>query len=182
MTFKRTQAAVFLAASLFSGSATASDSQGLYQTLYFVPCPTYAEHRKEPAGTGNNALDQVYVVGWLSGYNYLTPNTYDILPGHNVAGVMQWLDVFCAKNPTKSIDSGLLQLTSELYPGRVKEFVAQGQPAPQAPADATGTASQRGKAESKFSLPKTAEEEPKAKTDKAKPAAKKTATGTATKP
>ena len=155
-------------AALTGGSALASDSQGLYQTLYFVPCTTYAEHRKEPAGTGNNALDQVYVVGWLSGYNYLTPNTYDILPNHNVPGVMQWLDEFCAKNPTKSVDAGLLQLTAELYPLRTQAFVPPTQQAP-APVEATGTASRKGKAESKFSLPKgTASETAKAKPEKPK--------------
>lgn len=167
-------AALGVAGSLASG-AMAADSQGLYQTLYFVPCPTYAEHRKEPAGTGNNALDQVYIMGWLSGFNYLTPNTYDILPGHNLPAVMQWLDEYCAKNPKKSVDSALLELTGELYPNRIKDFAPPQAQAP-APQEATGTASQKGKAESKFSLPKPGQEAKKPEAKKAKkekaPAAK----------
>lgn len=147
----------------FSTGAQAADSQGLYQTLYFVPCANYAEHRKEAMGTGNNALDQVYIAGWLSGYNYLTPNTYDILPSHDLPGVMKWLDEFCKKNPSLSVDAGLLQLTDELYPNRVKDFV---RPEAHKLQDATGTASKLGKEQSKFTLPKREKEAAPAKPEK----------------
>ena len=99
----------------------AADSKGLYQTLYYIGCPAFVQDRKEPANTGKNAVDKIYVSGWLSGFNYLTPNTFDIIPNHNVDMVLQWLDQYCAKKPTSSVEAGLLQLTSELYPDRVQE-------------------------------------------------------------
>lgn len=102
--------------------AHAADSKGLYQTLYYISCATYTQDRKEPENSGKNAVDKIYVSGWLSGYNYLTPNTFDIIPNHNVDMVLLWLDQYCGKNPDKSVEAGLLQLTDELYPERVKEM------------------------------------------------------------
>lgn len=112
--------AIYLAALCLPITAWAADNKGTYQTLYYISCADYAKDRQEPMNTGKNAVDKIYVSGWLTGYNYLTPNTFDIIPNHNVDMVMQWLDEYCVKHPAKSIESGLLQLTDELYPDRVK--------------------------------------------------------------
>ncbi|MBY0406468.1 MAG: hypothetical protein K2Q01_02160 [Rickettsiales bacterium] len=104
--------------------AQAADSSGQYQTLYYISCADYAAHRKEPVNTGLNAVDKIYVSGWLSGYNYLTPNTFNILSQQNVDGVMEWLDAYCKKYPTRSVEAALLQLTDDLYPTRVQEHPA----------------------------------------------------------
>jgi hypothetical protein len=106
--------------------AVAADSTGQYQTLYYISCAQYAADRKEPVNTGHNAIDKIYVSGWLSGYNYLTPNTFNVLsPGQTVDEVMQWLDAFCAKYPDKSVEAGLLTLTDDFYPTRVQEHPKQ---------------------------------------------------------
>lgn len=132
----RPLAALSLSALAFTGLAAparAADSKGLYQTLFYISCESYLQDRKEPAGTGRNAVDQIYVSGWLSAYNYLTPNTYDILPNHNVASALQWMDKFCADNPKKSVEAGLLQLTDELYPNRIQNYVPPEKAAPAKP-------------------------------------------------
>lgn len=118
----RTRTILYCLASLLflADASQAADSKGLYQTLYYIPCSSYVQDRKEPENSGHNAVDKIYVSGWLSGYNYLTPNTFDILPDHNIDGVMKWLDAYCAKKPAGSLEAGLLQLTDELYPNRVQ--------------------------------------------------------------
>lgn len=100
--------------------AHAGDDKGLYQTYYYISCSTYVQDRKEPINTGKNAVDKIYVSGWLSGYNYLTPNTYSIIPNGDMDMVMVWLDRYCAKYPTKNIEAGLLQLSDEQYPTRLE--------------------------------------------------------------
>ena len=105
------------------GSAHASDEKGLYQTLNFISCPQYAEDRKVPLHSGRNAADEISLSGWLSAYNYLVPNTYDIVPAHDIMKVLEWMDKFCKENPTKNVESGLLQFTSEAYPSRMERFV-----------------------------------------------------------
>jgi len=82
--------------SVFSFPALASDDHGLYQTMHFISCEAYIKDRKQPVNTGMNAVDTIYVAGWLSGYNYVLPNTYDIVPNNNLGSVMLWLDKFCA--------------------------------------------------------------------------------------
>lgn len=158
------------------GAAQAADSRGMYQTLYYLSCESYVQHRKEPAATGNNAIAQIYVSGWMTGFNYLTPNTYNILSKDSVLDIMKQVDAYCAKNPKMNVDAALLQITSELYPTRIKEFVQPGTEAaapaaaaaaPQA-VDATGTASQKGLEQGKFTFPQ-----------KAKPAEAPAATATA---
>ena len=115
------------AMTMCSNGVMAADDQGLYQTLHFISCEAYVKDRKEPVNTGMNAVDTIYVSGWLSGYNYLTPNTYDIIPNHNINMVMSWLDNFCKNNPQKNIEAGLLNLTDDLYPNRMKSYKTSGQ-------------------------------------------------------
>ena len=114
----------FSLAALCAAPAMAADEKGLYQTLHYISCEAYAKDRTEPVNTGMNAVDMIYVSGWLSGYNYLTPNTYDIIPNHDIGTVMAWLDNFCKDNPKSNIEIALLRLTDDLYPKRVQVYKA----------------------------------------------------------
>lgn len=107
---------------LLAAPAHAADDKGLYQTLNYISCAQYAEDRKLPVHTGRNAADELYMSGWLSGYNYLTPNTYDVVPGHDIMKVMEWMDKFCKDAPGKSVEAGLLQFTGDSYPSRVQAY------------------------------------------------------------
>ena len=124
--------ATFLLTIGFAVPGKAVDGKGLYQTLHYISCAAYIQDRKDLISTG---VDQVYISGWLSAYNYLTPNTYDILPESNISMAVQWLDKFCAENPLKSIEAGLLQLTDELYPKRIQNYTAPAASPPDATAE-----------------------------------------------
>jgi len=119
MTIKKTLlfAALF---PLFSAPIMAADEHGLYQTSHFISCENYAKNRKSPGGNTLNSLDAIYVSGWISSYNFLTPNTYDIIPNQNMDTVMKWLDDFCKSNPKLNIEIGLIKLTDDLYPQRIQ--------------------------------------------------------------
>lgn len=121
----RTQNYFRLIAVLFAFTvipAHAADDKGLYQTLNYISCAQYIEDRKLPLHTGRNAADEIYVSGWLSAYNYLTPNTYDVVPGHDIMKVLEWMDTFCKDNSDKSVEAGLLQFSSDSYPDRVQHY------------------------------------------------------------
>lgn len=104
--------------------ANASDERGLYQALNYISCAQYEQDRKLPLHTGRNAADEIYLSGWLTAYNYLTPSTYDIVPNHDIMKVMEWLDGYCKANPTKGIEAGLLQFASDFYPTRTQRYAA----------------------------------------------------------
>jgi hypothetical protein len=107
-----------------SSPLKAADRAGLYQSHHFVSCLQYSEDRKLPAHVGRNAADELFVSGWLTAFNYLTPDTYDIVPAHDISGVMQWLDGYCRANPARGIESGLLQFTADFYAARQPYFNA----------------------------------------------------------
>jgi hypothetical protein len=111
---------VFLA----SDQSNAADNAGLYQALNYVSCQQYEQDRKLPVHSGRNAADEIYLSGWLSAYNYLTPNTYDIVPNHDIMKVMEWLDGYCKANPTKGLEAGLLQFVNDFYTTRTKQYIA----------------------------------------------------------
>lgn len=108
----------------FPSAGKATDENGLYQALHYISCQQYIEDRKQPPHTGRNAADEIYISGWLTAYNYLVANTYDITPNHDVNVVMNWLDTFCANNTAKGIEAGLLQFTNEAYPTRMQRYTA----------------------------------------------------------
>ena len=113
---------MLLATAYINQPARAADSKGLYQTLNYISCLQYTDDRKLPLHTGRNAADEIYISGWLSAYNYLMPNTYDVVPGHDITRVMTWMDAFCKSKPDKSVEAALVQFTSENYPGRLQSY------------------------------------------------------------
>jgi hypothetical protein len=159
---------VCLGLGLSSQGALASDSKGMYQTLYYIPCESYIQHRKEPPNTGNNAIAKIYVSGWLSGYNYVTPQTYNILSDMGSDDVLEWIDDYCAKNTGQNLDAALLQLTKEKYDTRLQEF---SQPVVDDASDPVvrATSSPEGRQESRFMLarkPKPGKEDAKNASEK----------------
>ena len=127
---------VIASIALYTIPVQAADEHGMYQTLHLITCESYVKDRKEPVDTGMNAVDTIYVAGWLSGYNYLTPNTYQIIPNNNLGAVMTWLDEFCKVNPTSNIEVALLKLTDDLYPKRIQSLPKPATVTPAAPAKA----------------------------------------------
>ncbi len=64
---------------------------------------------------------QVYkqwLMGYLSAFNVIVSNTYDILGERNYKQVRRWLDSYCKKNPKESFVNASAMLTVKLYPER----------------------------------------------------------------
>ncbi len=59
--------------------------------------------------------------GFLTSYNKLKPDTYDIAGNTDFDGVNRLLNFYCKKNPRKSIAEAADWLTIELYPKRIKK-------------------------------------------------------------
>lgn len=58
-----------------------------------------------------------YVSGWLSSFNRMASDTYNIVP-NGLDGAMLWLNNYCSANPLQSLDVGLQALITEAYPSR----------------------------------------------------------------
>lgn len=127
---------IFLAMGIgsFTHRAEAANAKGGYFLYAKYPCSTFVESyskeiaarsRKPNAPPSSLFTDgytelHYYVAGWLTAYNALTPDTYDILPNGN-DGAMIWLNNFCTANPLELLETGLNQLVIEAYPNRKRE-------------------------------------------------------------
>ena len=68
----------------------------------------------------------IWVQGFVSAYNALDPNTFNILGVKDWHFVRQWLDDYCKANPEKYFGEAVRVLIEELYPNRVPSEQAVG--------------------------------------------------------
>ncbi|MGC9456703.1 MAG: hypothetical protein ACP5DC_04180 [Halothiobacillaceae bacterium] len=114
----RTSLVVFLVALTASQLAQARTFQGEY-VAYGIgtqPCADYSAARVQ----GGEAMARVagFVEGYLSAFNVIVPNTYDILAQDPTSEVIRWLDEHCRAHPAKSLTDALATFTVIRYPDR----------------------------------------------------------------
>jgi hypothetical protein len=97
-----------------------------YTTLGVRSCPFAVNAINNAPPKESSSVDfasYMSVAGWLSGYlnayNSLTPNTDNILGNSDFAGALQWVKIYCEKNPLKTTDDAAAALIIELYPHRI---------------------------------------------------------------
>lgn len=110
-------AAAMLLPSGWTGAA-AADAKNMYKLrgLGAMTCSKYLEDRRtDLAGTESYAD---WLTGYLTAYNYLTPDTYDIAPQHNASELLTFLDLHCAKNKDQLIGVAASAFTKALHDKR----------------------------------------------------------------
>ena len=101
-------------------SAWAEDKNGQYGILTDT-CGEYAKDRAK-----NRTLRYTsWLAGYVTAYNSVSPDTYNILGKSNVKSTMQWLDSWCKANPEEHLAGGMHALMKELQPAR-QRFGASG--------------------------------------------------------
>jgi hypothetical protein len=58
-----------------------------------------------------------FIAGWLTAYNAMVSDTFDIVP-NGLDGTTLWLNNYCNNNPLKQLEDGLRALVEEAYPSR----------------------------------------------------------------
>ena len=70
------------------------------------------------------SLFKVWSAGYMTAYNALTPDTYDIAGGKEADSSDQstiiWLENYCRQHPAKTYTESIKNLTIDLYPMRTK--------------------------------------------------------------
>jgi len=96
------------------------DKDGAYaiQGGQATSCGKYMEARAEKSVDA--FAHTAFIAGYVTAYNRLTPETYDILGGTDMQSVAAWLDNYCKAHPLKGLATALDVLTAELYPRRYK--------------------------------------------------------------
>ena len=101
-----------------SCGATASDKDNSSSTQGAVSCGKYIEER------GLKGWSYTVIKGWVAGYvtayNGLAPDTYDILGKSDLNHAMLWMEDYCKAHPLENLANGMKVLMTVLYPKRTR--------------------------------------------------------------
>ncbi len=109
---------VFTVACLATVPASAFDDGGQYAAHGVVTCAAHlAPQNREPDGSVAYG-EQRWLEGVIHAFNWLVPDTFQILGESDVRAALRWLDDFCANNRLKDTAEGVEALFGEPYPKR----------------------------------------------------------------
>ncbi|MEK0082800.1 peptidoglycan-binding domain-containing protein [Benzoatithermus flavus] len=108
------------ALALVSASAEAADGQGRYAAhgLGRTPCKHFVEVCEK--GSDECKLTGTWIAGYLTAFNALNKDTFDILPWQPPELVAQGAFNLCKANPDAALVEAVTQVVRVLYPQRVQ--------------------------------------------------------------
>lgn len=104
---------------LLSLSAQAADSQGRYAAhgLGRTPCKRFVEVCEK--GSDECKLTSTWVAGYLTAFNALNKDTFDVLPWQPPEIVAEGAFNLCKRNPEAAVVEAVTEVVRVLYPQRV---------------------------------------------------------------
>jgi hypothetical protein len=104
-------------------TALAKDEAGAYAWMGMNnSCGTFVRGR-DLARSGVSALEEQYVTwlsGYLTAYNVLQPQTFDVTRGTDIPSLMLWLENYCKRSPLSTFVDATIALTQKLHSGRTE--------------------------------------------------------------
>jgi len=79
-------------------------------------CATYSKARK--AGDEQENQIRQWLAGYVSAFNLIIGNTYDIFGSTDFEGMITWLDDRCVKYPKANLTNTVARFTEVVYPYR----------------------------------------------------------------
>ena len=86
--------------------------------LGVTTCSKYLEDRNRDAKQSEKFAH--WFTGFLTAYNWLQPDTYDIAPQYKSDGLLRYLDQYCGKNPKQRIIEAATSFANTVYDKRQK--------------------------------------------------------------
>jgi len=113
-------AAALVAVGIGATLADAADANRRFNVrgLGTTPCSSYLGVR---GGSGSESEPFVHwFMGFITAYNWLQPDTFDISAEYNSTGLLIWLDYYCKENPASTINDAALAFVKVVYEKRMK--------------------------------------------------------------
>ena len=82
-------------------------------------CSKYLEERNLDAKQAELDYSN-WFTGFITAYNWLKPDTYDISQNHNAHGLLVYLDLYCGKHPKSKIIDAAKDFANVVYSKRQK--------------------------------------------------------------
>lgn len=114
-------AAALLATALLgvnAGVGHAADANSKYKLrgIGALTCAKYLEERRTDIKGTSKYAD--WMTGYLTAYNYLQPQTYDIAPNHDATALLTYFDLYCSKNQNHLIGQAAGAFVKAVYSKR----------------------------------------------------------------
>lgn len=103
-----------------SAPGLAADRNGDFflRGLGTATCQTYLAERSN--NTATYYLFRSWINGYLSAYNQMVPDTYDILPDATIGGIANGIEAVCREQPQQNLWSAVASLTNAFASNRLK--------------------------------------------------------------
>jgi hypothetical protein len=111
---------VFVAGALLAASTYGADRKGAYRLYGSRTCSEYLQAKQEGNPVGGVAVDG-WVAGYISAYNSIAPDTFNIMGGSDLGGALLWLKNYCEKQPLSELGEAMQLLIKELQPKRKRQ-------------------------------------------------------------
>ncbi len=82
-------------------------------------CHSYTKARE----AGEYSDYKIYLMGYLTAYNSLIPETYNIAGTKDLNEVLAWIDTHCKKTAMDSYEHALKQMVTEMHETRTKKVM-----------------------------------------------------------
>ncbi len=107
---------LILAFSIFTADAKDIDGEFVVFSTGAASCGDYLQARR----SGSSSLEpyRQWLSGYLSAFNLIVVNTYDIVGDYQYTQIIDWLDQYCAQNQAVTFVNASAALTITLYPDR----------------------------------------------------------------
>ena len=114
-------AAFLLLFALTLNDAGSADAKKRYSVrgLGATTCSKYLEDRNLDAKQSEQFAH--WFTGFLTAYNWLKPDTYDIAAQYKSNGLLRYLDLYCGKNPKQKIIDAVSGFVNAVYDKRQKK-------------------------------------------------------------
>ncbi|MCI0429287.1 MAG: hypothetical protein L0210_01905 [Rhodospirillales bacterium] len=112
--------AFLLFSGLTMGDASAADANKRFSVrgLGATTCSKYLEERNLDA-EGSEQFAH-WFTGFLTAYNWLQPDTYDISANYKSNGLLRYLDLYCGRSPKNKIIDAATSFVNAVYAKRQK--------------------------------------------------------------
>jgi hypothetical protein len=113
--------AFLLLSALAMNDAGAADANQRFKVrgLGANTCSKYLEARNLDAKQSEEDYSN-WFTGFITAYNWLKPDTYDISQNHNAHGLLRYLDLHCGRNPKDKVFNGAISFANAVYGKRQK--------------------------------------------------------------
>lgn len=115
---KRILIVLSLCAAALPLPATAADDSGAYWSQRPESCRAFRHAMGSDTRTPAQANIRGWIAGYLTAYNRMAPETYDILGISNIEAALETIENFCKANPLENLTAAMEVVTEQFHPRR----------------------------------------------------------------